>query len=247
MACRSRPDERQHNIAGALQLLDSFKLNEKPKRRQMTHCNRCGHTSIHRVEVEFVGRWDDGEGFFGGEEHRILRCGGCDTIRYTISSWDNSNHGEDENGETFFPRTTEIFPAQKIKTLDADYLFNVPSKIYRVLSETLDAQSNNNLILATIGLRVLIETICVAASCSSKNLIGKINDLEKSGLITVSERDLFQKVREFGNKGAHSGEAMSADQIASGLDISVHLLGSLFVEPAKKKALFDKAKKNLAP
>lgn len=228
-------------------MLDSFKRKTDGQRRLLTHCNRCGHTSIHRVEVEFEAKWDDENGYFGGEEHKILRCGGCDSIKYSVSSWDSQEWDEDENGQTYFKRTVKVYPAPLVKKLDADYLFNLPLKIYYVLTETLDAQSNNNLILATVGLRILVETICDASKCTSKTLAGKINELETNGLLSSEEKSLFHKVRTFGNKGAHLGEAMSTDQIASGLDISTHLLEKIFVDPVKKKNLLAKAKANLDP
>lgn len=195
--------------------------------------------------MEFEATWDDGEGYFGGEEHKILRCGGCDSVKYSASSWSNDDWQEDEDGGAHFVRTTKVYPPPQVKKLDSEYLFNLPQKIFDVLSETLDAQSTNNLILSTVGLRILIETICDASKCSSKTLEAKIDELESKGLLGADEKHLFHKVRTFGNKGAHLGEAMSADQIASGLDISTHLLERIFVEPAKKKSLLAKAKANL--
>jgi len=228
-------------------LLDSFKEKTGGKRRLLTHCNRCGHTTIHRIVVEYEARWDDGDGYFGGEDHRILRCGGCDSIKYSVASWDSQEWDEDENGETVFARTTKFFPPTQVRKLDIDYMFNVPQRILHVLTETLDAQSSNNLILATVGLRILIETICDASKCKGRNLEKKIEELEGNGLISPDEKALFHKVRTFANKGAHLGQAMSADQVASGLDISTHLLETLFVDPAKKKSILEKAKANLAP
>lgn len=228
-------------------MLDSFKKNTDGDRRLVAHCNRCGHTTIHRVVVEYEGKWDDGEGYFGGEEHRILRCGGCDSVKYSVSSWDSQDWDEDEDGAAIFRRTTKFFPPIQVRSLDTDYTFNIPLRILHVLTETLDAQSNNNLILATVGLRILIETVCDAADCKAGTLEKKIDRLETKGLVSTDEKDLFHKVRAFGNKGAHLGQAMDAEQIASGLDISTHLLEKLFVDPARKKSIFDKAKVNLDP
>jgi hypothetical protein len=199
------------------------------------------------VVVEYEGKWDDGEGYFGGEEHRILRCGGCDSVKYSVSSWDSQDWDEDEDGAAIFRRTTKFFPPIQVRSLDTDYTFNIPLRILHVLTETLDAQSNNNLILATVGLRILIETVCDAADCKAGTLEKKIDRLETKGLVSTDEKDLFHKVRAFGNKGAHLGQAMDAEQIASGLDISTHLLEKLFVDPARKKSIFDKAKVNLDP
>lgn len=227
-------------------MLDSFKVKKTGPARAWQHCNRCGHHTIHKVVVAYEGKWDDDEaGLFGGEEHRILKCGGCDSVIYSVSSWDSEAWDTDENGETIFKPTTKVFPAPQVKKIDTDHLFSLPRKIYRVLEETLRAQSDNSLILATVGLRILIEQICKESNCAGTNLEQRIADLHAKGSISAEEADLFQKVRTFGNKGAHLGEGMNIDQIASGLEISVHLLEELFVNPAKKKDMLQKAAKSL--
>jgi hypothetical protein len=81
--------------------------------------------------------------------------------------------------------------------------------------------------------------------CNTGTLTKKINELETKGLITSDEKVLFHKVRDYGNKSAHLGEAMTSQQIASGLNISVHLLEKLFVEPEKKKKILKEAKSSL--
>lgn len=96
-----------------------------------------------------------------------------------------------------------------------------------------------------MGLRLLLETICNNTECKSKTLNAKINELETKALISLEEKDLFHEVRKFGNAGAHAGDAMTSDQIASGIDICFDLLGKTFIRPAKKKKMLAKAKTKL--
>jgi hypothetical protein len=227
-------------------MLNKYTCAVDGETRLQTHCNICGRTSIHIVEAILKGDWGDRE-YSGGEEHRLLRCGGCDTIKYSATHWDEQDIDFDEDGDAYLVKNPKYYPAPQTKKLDSDYFMNLPMKIYDILSEVLHAQSNNDLILSTMGLRLLLESICDGSDCKSKTLNAKINELEAKGLITAEEKDLFHEVRKFGNAGAHAGEAMTSDQVASGIDICVELLNKQFIQPAKKKKMLAKAKTKLVP
>lgn len=227
-------------------MFNKFECKLDGASRIRTHCNTCGHTTIHCVEATLEGDWGDHE-YSGGEDHRLIRCGGCDTVKYSATHWDSQDIDVDDDGEYYQIKNPKFYPAAQTKKLGPDYFLNIPLKIYDVLSEVLHSQSNNDNILATMGLRILLELLCNSAKCKTKSLIAKINELETNGLIDAEEKELFHKIRTFGNKGAHAGDAMTADQIASGVDICVDLLDKLFVIPAKKKKMLAKAKAKLAP
>jgi hypothetical protein len=216
------------------------------KSRTRTHCNTCGRTSIHTVEATLSGDWGDRD-YSGGEEHSLIRCGGCDTVMYKATHWDEHDVDYDEDGEPYLAKTPKYYPAPQTRKLDTEYLFHLPMKIYDVLNEVLHSQSNNDLILATMGVRLLIETICKNANCKAKTLAKQIDELESNGLIGAEEKGLFHQIRSFGNASAHAGEAMTSDQIASGIDMCLDLIEKLFVQPAKKKKMLANAKSKLSP
>ncbi len=206
----------------------------------------CGKTSIHTVEATLSGDWGDRE-YSGGEEHSIIRCGGCDTVMYSATHWDSQDIDVDEDGEYYQIKSPKYYPAPQTRKLDMDFATNTPFNIYQVLNEVLHSQSNNDLILSTMGLGLLLETICKNADCKKANLAGKIDELETMGLIGTDEKTLFHQIRTFRNAGAHSAEAMTSDQIASGIDMCLDLIDKLFVLPAKKKKMLAKAKTKLVP
>lgn len=225
-------------------MFNKFECDVDGKTRMRVHCNTCGHDAIHFVEAYLNGSWGDLE-YAGAEEHKILRCGGCDNVQYSAAKWDEHDIDYDEDGESYAVKNVKYYPAPITRKTDDDFWINVPYRTYSFLQELLRSQSQNDLILSTMGLRLLLEMICNDTKCKSKTLFQKINELNQLNLITEEEKALFHQVRNFGNAGAHQGEAMSAGQIVSGIDICLDLLDKIFVQPSKKKSMIAKAKSQL--
>lgn len=225
-------------------MLNKFTCEVDGETRILAHCNTCGRNSIHTVEAQANGAWGDSD-YQGWEEHALVRCGGCDNIKYSATHWDEHDFDYDEDGNAYAVKTPKYFPSPKAKKLDIEHFYNLPGNLYDIFGEVLNSHSNNDLTLSTIGLRLVIELICNNSSCTSKTLFAKINELEKKGVISADEREILQEVRKFGNAGAHAGEAMSSDQIGTAIEICYSVIDKLFIQPELSKKLLAQAKKNL--
>lgn len=223
-------------------MLDSFKRTEDLSERKMLHCAKCKRRTIHNLEAQFVGTWDDGyNNYGGGERYSIRRCGGCDAVCYETVSWDSYDIDHDENDQPYHPETAVQYPAP----VSAHFNFNTestPRVLDDILDEMLYALAGSKMVLASIGLRLAIEFIVNDAKCAGKTLFQKINDLHTQELIDSDQKDLLHSLRKRGNDGAHEAKGMNAKELVAGMNIIEGLLEKLYNGPARHAATIKKAK-----
>ncbi len=83
------------------------------------------------------------------------------------------------------------------KTLKSEEHY-LPIKVRGIYKETLGALNNNSPVLAGIGLRALIETICKEKNAEGSNLYKKIDDLVDKKILTPVGSSILHKIRTLG-------------------------------------------------
>ena len=136
-----------------------------------------------------------------------------------------------------FPVYTKFgTPSRKDLGNDARYL---PPDTNRVYQETLQALNNNSPVLAGIGLRALVETVCMEKNASGKNLLEKIDDLAKQQILTPAGAAILHKIRTLGNTAAHEVNPHSETQLALGMNVIEHMLKDVYILHKLVAAEFD--------
>ena len=115
----------------------------------------------------------------------------------------------------------------------------LPANVRRIYEETIGAMNNDQSVLAGIGIRALIETVCNDRKANGKNLMKRIDDLVKLGVLTAEGAAVLHKLRTLGNSAAHEVKPHTQAQLGLALDVVEHLLNGVYVLPAHAKTTFD--------
>lgn len=220
-------------------MLDSFERITDAAGRKRLHCNECKRNTIHMLEAQCKGTWSD-EQVSGGSEYSIYRCGACDAVTFEKASWDSEDiyYGDEGDMETAV-RTVEYPPPTS-----ANFAFNTdhtPNGLDDLLEEMLYALAGAKLLLATVGLRMVIEFIVRDQSIKGSNLKAQINALATQVGIDDRQKKLLHRIRERGNAGAHEAAPMSVRELIAGMGIVELLLERLYNGPGRQDSLVKRA------
>jgi hypothetical protein len=192
-------------------------------------CTRCvgvtNHIVMHNVSEK--GR-DDESGIQWNETYQMIRCQGCDQVSFRqefYSSEDfDPNTGELEVSETLYPeRLSGRNP------IDGHEYF--PSRTRQVYREVLKAMNSGAPILAAIGLRAIIESVCADQKVPGSNLEKRIDALAKNGSLSGLQAEFLHRHRFLGNTAAHEVVAPKPTELVAALDIAETLLKTIYVLP----------------
>jgi hypothetical protein len=188
-----------------------------------THCGECRNETNHSIltKHEYSGHNEDADiGYWG--EYQIVQCGGCGEIsfRHVYSSSEEPQE------------TEERYPNPDVRK-PIDGFTSFPKKTRWIYQETLKALSNDTPILAAIGLRALIESVCKHQKTTANDLKGRIDQLIGLGLLTKTQADFLHQHRFMGNEAAHEIESPDSDDLDLALDIAETILKTIYVLPKK--------------
>jgi len=209
----------------------------------MLPCTKCDGKTYHKVllSLDKTGEDDHESGytFYWDVHFQIVQCQGCKAISFRKCSSNSEDSEPDDDGwvETVFE---DLYPSrvEGRKGLDEDVRY-FPSKVQKIYIETLHALNSQSPILAGIGLRALVETVCQEKSAEGGNLMRKIDDLTVKGVLTPAGAGILHKIRTLGNAAAHEVKPHSEMQLGIALDVIEHLLIDVYILPKKVEAMFE--------
>jgi hypothetical protein len=221
------------------------KLEELTKRNARVRCQVCKKDSQSveiiasvkkhvQAEVDrrlYVDWWDT---------YQTLKCGGCETVFFRVISsnsedvdydWDQDGNevGRYNTVERFYPEIENL--RDEINGFDL-----LPSHLAAVYTEAAKALNSNQPVLAGIGIRAILETICKDKCAPGSNLYEKIDGLKSQGVLSPNGAEVLHKLRVLGNTSAHEVKPQSSDQLLLAFDVLDNLLSNVYVlEPSVKK------------
>lgn len=193
------------------------------------------------MSIDKSGEEHDGDfDFYWNSHYQIIECQGCKTISFRKSSSNSEDYepvGQNEYESVVYE---EIYPSriEGRKGLD-DELIYLPSKVQRIYTETLQALNSKSPILAGIGLRALVETVCEEKNANGTNLLKKIDDLTNQNVLTPVGAQILHKIRTLGNAAAHEVKPHSEKQLGLAMDVIEHLLTDVYILPKQVEAVFE--------
>jgi hypothetical protein len=119
----------------------------------------------------------------------------------------------------------------------------LPMQLRQVYEETHAALSSNQPVLAGIGLRAIVETVCKDRKAKGGNLEKKIDDLVTQNVLTPSGAEILHSLRLMGNDAAHEVSPHDAKALAVAMDVLEHTLRGVYVIPAHAAALPKRTRK----
>ena len=212
-------------------------LDEVPK----VSCAQCNNETKHNIlaSVELAGShpaidWKD--------NYQIIQCRGCETISFrkvhtNSEDWDGY-YLPDGSTEYEYVEHIELFPSREQHRQAINDADQLPTKIRLIYLETIESISAGQPVLAGVGIRAIVETICKDANANGKDLKNKIDNLVTIGKLTPGGAETLHKLRVLGNAAAHDVVPHSAEQLGLGMDVLEHLLADLYILPGKVTNVF---------
>ncbi|UGA37590.1 DUF4145 domain-containing protein [Chromobacterium haemolyticum] len=158
--------------------------------------------------------WTGGENSVNGiNNHYILQCMGCDVVFYQRNSWDSesieSRVGRNGEEEAYFSISIKTFPEAQEKELKPDWVWEIFKKdvqLYHILDQTYDAYKSGGFILASVGLRTVVDRATELLKIDpGYELSKKVDLLLENGYIGATEAEILKVVVDAGNASAHRG------------------------------------------
>lgn len=230
-----------------------FELNQNINKKEKVLCNQCGRKTNHTIRANYEEIYSEEEGawsFYANIDYQIIQCDGCDSISFRQQSMNSEDfeYVDYYNGNyDCEPIVQEnIYPQRKVvkHSFDTGELFMLPSGCREIYEETEIAIANKQLLLAAIGLRSLIETICKHQEQEGRicfpaksNLVTKIEKFIEHGFLPQISKDILDSIRTMGNDAVHDVKKQPIEQIELAFQVLETLLRTLYVHPQKFEQL----------
>jgi Domain of unknown function (DUF4145) len=219
------------------------RLNKSVDEEYQLPCTKCSGRTTHKVlaSADIRGEQNDGDFQFSwATDNQIVQCLGCKTISFRQASSNSEDYQYIEDGEVVEIVDETLYPSRlegrKGLSDDVHYL---PTKVHRIYSETLQALMNHSPILAGIGLRALLETVCKEKNAVGKDLFKKIDNLVVQTILTPVSASILHKIRALGNEAAHEVKPHTDKQLGLAMDVVEHLLRDVYILPKQMDSEFD--------
>jgi hypothetical protein len=208
-------------------------VSRSRNREHRLACGECiretKHIVLHSVDKE-KEIFDNEHRYI--EQYQIVQCRGCETVSFRLSriNTHESVWDEDLNQEIVQERF-ELFPSRvagRHKLRQSKFL---PLPIAKIYDETHAALCGKQTILAGIGIRVLIEAVCVEKGAEGKYLGSKIDNLVRIGILTEAGAKILHNLRDLGNTAAHEAKPLSEETLGIAMDVVEHLLNEVYILP----------------
>lgn len=205
-------------------------------------CRECSKETTHSIVSSYkeLGSEDSGGGdtFDWAEISQIIQCQGCEAVSFRVESTNSEDyHHDNDNFERHYNETVKFYPGRSagLKAIDS-YL--LPSNVQEIYQETIFAIEHEQNILAGIGVRALIETICKDRNAEGKDLYHKINSLQEKSIVTKEGVEILHKLRVLGNDAAHEVKKHDYQQLSLAIEIIEHMLDGTYIIPHKVSLAF---------
>ena len=194
-------------------------------------CSECDNTTRHQVLACATENQSSDDGRYYWESYEIVACLGCETVSFR-KNWRSSDEDDvDENGEVYPANHPELFPPRRAGRKRLKRVENLPSSVRNIYHEVHSAISNNQRVLAGIGIRALVEAVCAQKRAVGGNLEKKIDDLAARNVLTTSAAVTLHRTRLLGNAAAHEVARPNEEQLEAAMDIAEQLLMNVYILP----------------
>lgn len=199
------------------------------------YCSSCSQKTKHTILFDKV-KSDLDETIdveYGVTHFQTIECNGCETVSFRKDIYDFVEMEEDEY------YTIETYPNDIQDYQPLIGIYYLPAKIKDVYNQTLLAFKGRSHLLAGVGFRAIIESICIEEKIKGYNLEQKINNLVKNKLITEKEADRLHSIRFLGNDAVHEMETPAEGRLYLVLNIIDNLLKNLYIIDRDVKITLD--------
>jgi len=220
--------------------------NEKKKREL---CGQCHVETWHETLAGFLLHADN-PAYESWDEYKIIKCDGCGSLSFlnerTLLQEDCSI--DEETGKVLDGLRQEktLYPRRLIGRPLLEGFELLPQDVGRIYSESHGALCGQQFVLAGIGIRTIIEAVCIERETLGNNLEEKINNLKSQGLISESAANILHGLRFMGNNAAHAIKAHTLEELCAAIGITEHLLMEVYIIPIQAQKLGTNLNANIS-
>ncbi len=189
-------------------------------------------------------------------KYQVIKCLGCDVFSFRHWNWDSEAGDFESNGAT-----EKIYPERDAGSITIKRFRGVPQNLREIYWETITSFNSDCLLLCAVGLRAIVEGVCVNKGIKDGNVIqtdtegksvtkrngslqGKIAGLHEKGVLTASHAATLHAFRDLGNDAVHQLGSPSTDHLRQAIEVIEHLLEHVYVIPKKSVELKKKVTKH---
>lgn len=163
-------------------------------------------------------------------EYNFLECLGCEFPSLLLKT----RVVNKKNKKTY--TNFEVFPNYTSRSdegifLKDEEILKLPPLVRSLYNEIEEIFECNSSIISGLGLRTLLEAICVQEKIAGGNLKQKIDNMHKNGFVPTKSLHVLHNLREFGNITAHQIKKPTQKTLDNYLKIINHTLINIYILP----------------
>lgn len=234
---------KRHNEKNCYCDIDMFeKYNKLLMKNSKDYCPNCQTITNHKCLFNKNEKSHYDDDFHWEENYDTIECLGCENIQFRKRYSDEAMirsvfDGQEEYVEQY--DESKYYPKNIVKHKLLKDLYQLPEKLRVIYIESIESLKNNCYLLAGVGLRAIIEAICLDMKIDGKNLEMKINNLLMKKLITEKDGNRLHSIRFLGNDSVHEMDVPSEEKLGIALDIVEHLIKNLYLVDIDAKKHLD--------
>jgi hypothetical protein len=212
---------------------------EKPSGKELwIPCAYCNTVTSHKILTAVSSEDESEEGDIQvREDYWTVQCQGCKDVSFCHESRCSEDAVFLADGDAELRPTRKLYPARVQGRPRMRGVYELPHPLLEIYTETHSALCNGLPILAGIGLRAIVEAVCMQKSSTGKDLKQKIDSLASLGLITADGAKILHSLRFMGNKAAHEVKKHTETEIDAAFDVIEILLQGVYVSPKRAAKL----------
>lgn len=204
--------------------------------RMKIFCNNCKCDTHHEMKCQHERHYyesnDHADGtieitWYEQYLYSFWICLGCDTA--TLAERFHCTPMYDENGEVF--ETNYFPPRTNYSTRKPKGFLHIDKKLMTAYHEIITAYTNRLYIICSMGIRALLEGICIHEGITDKqarSLNEKITMLQDNNRVPSGIIDGLKHLKPIGDDAAHRLDAASNHHIGLAIDLLEALLTHLY-------------------
>jgi ribosomal protein L35AE/L33A len=197
-------------------------------------CAKCMTNTNHTIIKSSTLKWQVRKAQIDGHtDYCIVRCDGCESQQLCTAAYNSEDMltlNARPNDEVLeIPNETILqYPTVNTRYTKPSLYMAMPREVRIVYEETFAALCEGLIKLASIGMRLNVELVCLSHKTSGKTLYEKIHKLHGNQIIGEQLRDLLLSVKQFGNEGAHTTITPDEKQLQAAWDAVNILMAYLY-------------------
>ncbi len=204
-------------------------------------CSECSRETTHSIvrSARYTTQYDEKDfSITLWDNYAIIECKGCQSISFRHQSSNSENVDYDsDTGDVVPEKKVVVNPPRLAGRRELRDSWLLPTPVELAYEETLQALRGGMPVLAGIGIRALVETMCKDRGARGRNLEKKLDNLVDQGVITKDGAEILHSLRIMGNDAAHEVKPHTIEDLSIAMDVIENALQSIYILPQRAAKL----------